>query len=109
MTDEIKEKLDAEMMIKWEQYAYRETMKGNKHDIQHINHIIVDDSFSKVYLNNKLSLWVFILCDGAFGFFDGYTWYDFIPRALAECMDRSMINMLECNEFKEVDGRFYIR
>lgn len=109
MTDKTKEKLDAEMMIKWERYVYREVMKGSRRDFHHINFIVVDGAFEKAYLNNKLSMWVFILCDGEFGIFDGYTWYDFIPRALAECMDKSIINLLEGNEFKEVGGKFYIK
>lgn len=109
MTDKRKAKLDAEMMLKWEQYVYKEVTNESKRNFRHINIIIGEDAFLKVYLNNNLSLWVFILCDGEYGVFDGYTWYEYIPRSLAEFMGEDILNMLLGNVFEEIDGKFYIR
>lgn len=113
MTDKRKAELDAKMMSKWERYVYKEVTNESKRDFRHINIIIEDDAFLKVYLNNNLSLWVFIMCDGEYGYFDGYTWYEYIPRSLAEYMEEHMgekvFYTLQGNEFDEIDGKFYIR
>ena len=77
-------------------------------DFRHINGIIENHMFMKVYLNNNLSLWVFILCDGEYGFFDGYSWYDYIPRSIAEFMGEKTLKLLQGGEFKECCGRFII-
>ncbi len=107
MTEKMKAKLDTEMMLKWQRYVYKEVTRGSKRNFQHINEIINIERFIKVYLNNNLSLWVFILCDGEYGFFDGYAWYEYIPRSLAEFMGETGI--LEGSDFKEFDGRFFLR
>lgn len=62
----------------------------------------------KAYLNKYLSVWVFILCDGEYGVFDGYTWYEYISKSLAVFMGKDVLNMLQGNEFKEFDGRFFL-
>lgn len=109
VTDKRKAKLDAEMMLKWERYVYKEITNESNRDFRHINIIIGEDAFLKVYLNNSLSLWVFILCDGEYGFFDGYTWHEYIPRSLAEFMGENILNVLLGKEFEEIDGKFYVR
>lgn len=109
MTDKIRKKLDAEMMLKWQQYVYKEVTNGSKRNFQHINRIVDMNGFKKVYLNNSLSLWVFVLCDGEYGFFDGYTWYEYIPRSLAEVMGDGFLNTFQDSKFEEIGGRFFIR
>ncbi len=109
MTDKIKEKLDKEMRSKWKKYVNKELGKGDQRGFQHINGIIESDHFIKVYLNNRISIWLFILCDGEYGLFDGYSWYEYIPRAIAEYMGAEVLNLLNGSEFKEVDGKFYIK
>ncbi len=56
MTDKMKAKLDAEMMLKWEHFVYKEVTRGSNRDFRHINGIIENHMFMKVYLNNNLSL-----------------------------------------------------
>ena len=109
MTDKIKTKLDAEMMLKWERYVYKEVTNGSKRNFQHINRIVSEGAFLKVYLNNKLSLWIFILCDGEYGFFDGYTWYEYIPKSIVEYAGKDVLNILQDSEFEEISGRFLLK
>lgn len=109
MTDKIKTKLDEEMMLNWERYVYKEVTNGSKRDFPHINRIIGEKAFLKVYLNNSLSVWVFILCDGEYGFFDGYAWYEYIPKSLAVFMGKDVLCLLQSDEFEELGGRFILR
>jgi len=108
VTEKIRTKLDEEMMLKWERYVYKEVTNGSKRDFRHIDEIIREKAFLKAYLNKYLSVWVFILCDGEYGVFDGYTWYEYIPKSLAVFMGKDVLNMLQSNEFKEFDGRFFL-
>ena len=108
MTEKAKAKLDAEMMLKWQQYVYREVTEGSNRNFPHINTIVNEEAFIKIYLNNRLSLWIFLCCDGEYGYFDGYTWYEYIPRSIAEFMGKNTLNALNSKEYVEINGKFYL-
>ena len=75
MTERQKMLADREMLDLWIKFVYEETMNGESRDYRHLDKIIREGFFEKKYLQcgNKYSaLWLFILCDGEFGYFDGY-------------------------------------
>ena len=90
MTEKQKSRLDIEMMNKWQKYVYEETMRASKEDYRHIDGIIRDNEFIKKYIQcdrKVCTYWIFILCDGEFGYFDGYKLYHKIPIGLANLLD----------------------
>lgn len=110
MTEKQKSRLDIEMMNKWQKYVYEETMRASKENYRHIDGIIRDNAFIRKYIQcdrKVCSYWIFILCDGEFGYFDGYKLYHKIPIGLANLLD---IKKHMCgNDFIIRDGCYEVR
>ena len=90
MTERQKMLADREMLDLWKQFVYEETMKGEPRDYRHLDKVIREGTFSKKYLQcgYKYSVWwIFIFCDGEFGYFDGYKYCKEIPVSIAKVLD----------------------
>lgn len=109
MTEEQKKTADCEMYNLWKQFIYEETMKGEERDYRHLDFIIRNNSFIKKYMecdNRVCSYWIFILCDGEFGYFDGYRYIEEIPVSLAKLLD--IENYLKTSEFVNKNGNYFL-
>lgn len=90
MTEKRKEVADNEMLNLWKQFIYEETMSGARRDYRHLDKIIKSGKFIRKFVNcdgNVCVYWIFILCDGEFGYFDGYKYHCEIPISLAKLLD----------------------
>ena len=90
MTERQKMLADREMLNLWKQFIYEEAMNGELRDYRHLDKIIRAGLFKKKYLQcgNKYSAcWIFIFCDGEFGYFDGYRYCNEIPVSIAKLLD----------------------
>ena len=90
MTEKQKKIADYEMYNLWMRFVYEETMGNERRDYRHLDQIIRDGLFMKKYLQcgKKLcACWIFNLCDGEFGYFDGYKYSYEIPVAIAKLLD----------------------
>ena len=90
MTERQKMLADKKMFDLWKQFIYEEAMRGEQRDYRHLDMIIREGLFRKGYLhsgNKYCVLWIFIFCDGEFGYFDGYKYCNEIPVSIAKLLD----------------------
>lgn len=109
MTEKQKQKIDNEMMNLWQKFIYEKAMCGSQRDYRHLDSIIRDGLFKRRYVQSgrKISgYWIFILCDGEFGYFDGYTLEHKIPVALAKLCD--VEDILSRPDFIIKDGYYLV-
>ena len=104
-----KQTADNEMMNLWINYVYKESVSGSKCNYKHLDEIIRSEAFIKKYVQCEQKIcvyWIFILCDGEFGYFDGYTLHDNIPLAIAKLLD--LEKDLKTKEFAIKDGCYVL-
>lgn len=102
---EQKQTADSEMMDWWRRYIYEETMNGSPTDYRHLDGIIRNDGFIKKYVRceGRISVyWIFILCEGEYGYFDGFKYSRSIPISIAKLLD--VEQFLKRKEFQIKDG-----
>lgn len=108
MTIGLKNAIDEDMMDKWYMFVGREALYNPEKSYEHLQQIIMDGAFTKRYVTcdrRHMSFWIFILCDGEIGFFDGYNYHETFPQGLAKLLD---IEQYFNNEFKLEDGEWQI-
>lgn len=97
-------KLDSEMMHKWYEFVGKEALTNPRKDYRHLNNIIKEEGFIRKYVScdkHNIEFWIFVLCDGEVGYFDGYSFKDSFPQGLAELLD---IEKYFGGSFELVDG-----
>lgn len=81
-----------------------------KKDYRHLDKIIKEGTFIKKYVQCERKIcvyWIFILCDGEYGYFDGYNlWYE-IPVALAKLLD--IEKYLRGEDFSIKNGNYIVK
>lgn len=110
MTEKQKKMADCEMYNLWMRFVYEEAMSNEKNDYRHLDRIIRDEGFIKKYLQcgKKIcACWIFIFCDGEFGYFDGYKYSYEIPVALAKLLD--IETYLPTKELTVKNGSYVIK
>lgn len=109
MTERQKELMETKMYNLWMQFIYEEAMYGNCVDYKHLDEVIRSGCFIKKYIlceRKKTVYWVFILCDGEFGYFDGYKYWNEIPISLAKLLD--IEDLLSRKEFTVKNGSYVV-
>lgn len=104
MTQKQKEQLDRDMLNKWYEFVGREALADSGKNYKHLNQIIMDNAFIRKYVScdkHQMEFWIFIMCDGEVGYFDGYSFNESFPQGLSKLLG---IESYFGNEFELVNG-----
>ena len=110
MTEKQKKKADEIMFDLWIRFVYKEAMINESRDYRHLDELIRRGYFTKKYLQCEkriIACWIFILCDGEFGYFDGYDFHDEIPVALAKLVGEDI--SLSSGEITVKNGNYVMK
>ena len=80
-------------------------MNGSPTDYRHLDGIIRNDGFIKKYVQCEGRIcvyWIFILCEGEYGYFDGFKYSRSIPISIAKLLN--IEQFLKRKEFQIKDG-----